>query len=82
MYRSKTLSFISDMWAKQRVDLSIVTGYRLDNKGFVVWFPAGERDFSLLQSAQAYSASYWYVPGGFTLGVKVASSWSWPLIST
>jgi len=48
-----------------------------------VWFPAGLRDFSLLQNFQAVSATHQTSYSNFTasyfLCCKTAGTWNWPL---
>lgn len=50
-------------------------GYGLDDRGIVVWFPAGARDFYLIQNAKTTSrvfvASYLIGTGSSFLTIKV-----------
>jgi hypothetical protein len=61
------------LWSRHNV-ASMWLGYSLEEWGFVIWFPAGIRDFSLLQSIQtisgAHPASYWIDAGTLSPGVK------------
>jgi hypothetical protein len=62
-----------------------VLGYRLDNWGSRVWFPAGAGDFSLHHHVQnssgAHLASYPMGTRGSFPGGNAAGVWSWPLTS-
>jgi hypothetical protein len=50
--------------------VGIATGYALDGRGTGVRFPAGVRDFSLLQSCGAHPASYPMSTCALSPGVK------------
>jgi hypothetical protein len=60
-------------------------GYRLDDRGSRVRFPAGAGNFSLHHRVQtgsgAHPAPYPMGTGGFFAGGKAARTWSWPLTS-
>jgi hypothetical protein len=46
------------MWSQ---DIVVSVGYELDDRGKIVWFPAGTRDFFILQNVQAASGAH-HVP--------------------
>jgi hypothetical protein len=62
---------------------SIALGYRLDDRGFRVRFPAGAGHFSLHHRVQtgsgSHSASYPMVNRGSFRENKAAGAWNWPL---
>jgi hypothetical protein len=65
--------------------VGIALGYRLDDRGSRIRFPAGAGNFSLHHRVQngsgAHPASYPVGTGGSFPGGKAAEAWSWPLTS-
>jgi hypothetical protein len=65
--------------------VGIALGYRLDDRGSRVRFPAGAGNFSVHHHIQngsgAHLASYPMGTRGFFPGSKAAGAWSWPLTS-
>jgi hypothetical protein len=66
--------------------VGIALGYRLDDRGSSVRFPAGAENFSLHHRVQncsgAHPASYPMGTRGSFLGGKAVGAWSWPLTSS
>jgi hypothetical protein len=66
--------------------VGIALGYRLNNRGSRIPFPAGAGNFSLHHRVQNGSGAH---PASYTMGIwgsfsagKAAGEWSWPLTST
>jgi hypothetical protein len=61
-------------YSRHNSSVGIALGYGLDNRGSRVRFPAGAGNFSLHHRIQngsgAYPASYQWVPGALSLGIK------------
>jgi hypothetical protein len=80
-----TFNLWSPLYKSRDSSVGIALGYRLDDRGSRVRFPAEAGNFSLCHRVQngsgAHPASYPMGTRGSSPGGKAAGAWSWPLTS-